>query len=79
MLLSEELTNMLEEELLKTKRTWIRKWIDDRDLSGEYACCMSNHEPTKLKTSIYHRKSFLYCTNEVPIQSKRKSAFYLLP
>lgn len=33
-LLMEELTNMLEEELLKKKRLWTRKWIIDRPIAG---------------------------------------------
>ncbi|XP_072395514.1 uncharacterized protein [Diabrotica undecimpunctata] len=33
-LLREELINMLEEEVVKEKRLWVRKWISDRSITG---------------------------------------------
>lgn len=51
----QELTGMLEEEISKQKRIWVRKWIDDRDKTGGSALLLTQlriEDPEEYKLAL---------------------------
>lgn len=55
MLLKDELSNMLDEELKKKKRLWVRKWISERSVTGGSALLLKQlrlEDPSEYRLAL---------------------------